>query len=36
MTEITMGAANIPHDDKLSDGGDDAWFITNSVLTLLA
>jgi len=32
MTEITMGVANIPHDDKLSDGGDDAWFITNSVI----
>ena len=28
---ISMGFANIPRDDKLSDGGDDAWFITNSV-----
>jgi len=28
---ISMSFANIPRDDKLSDGGDDAWFITNSV-----
>lgn len=27
-----MGAANIPRDDKLLDGGDDAYFITNSVI----
>jgi protein phosphatase PTC7 len=29
---LAMGAANIPHDDKLLDGGDDAYFITNSVI----
>lgn len=26
-----MGVANRPRDDKVSDGGDDAWFLTNSV-----
>jgi len=30
---ITMGYANTPRDDKLSDGGDDAWFLTNSVIS---
>jgi protein phosphatase PTC7 len=29
---LSMGVANRPHDDKLSDGGDDAWFLTNSVV----
>ena len=29
---LAMGAANIPRDDKHSDGGDDAYFITNSVV----
>ncbi len=28
---LTMGVANRPRDDKVSDGGDDAWFLTNSV-----
>ena len=28
---LTMGVANRPRDDKISDGGDDAWFLTNSV-----
>jgi len=30
--QLSMGAANKPHNDKVSDGGDDAWFITNSVV----
>ncbi len=30
---ITMGFFNQPRDDKVSDGGDDAWFITNSVIS---
>lgn len=30
--ELSMGVANRPRDDKVSDGGDDAWFITNSVI----
>ena len=29
---LAMGVANIPRDDKLLDGGDDAYFITNSVI----
>jgi len=29
---LTMGYANRPRDDKVSDGGDDAWFVTNSVV----
>ena len=29
---LAMGAANIPRDDKVLDGGDDAYFITNSVI----
>ncbi len=28
---LSMGVANVPRDDKVSDGGDDAWFLTNSV-----
>ena len=32
---LAMGAANIPRDDKLLDGGDDAYFITNSVINAL-
>ena len=31
---ITMGFFNQPRDDKVGDGGDDAWFITNSVFLL--
>tara|TARA_B110000444_G_C18848332_1_gene603657 strand:- start:4911 stop:5654 length:744 start_codon:yes stop_codon:yes gene_type:complete len=30
---ITMGFFNQPRDDKVADGGDDAWFITNSVIS---
>tara|TARA_R110000737_G_scaffold158227_1_gene186552 strand:- start:990 stop:1730 length:741 start_codon:yes stop_codon:yes gene_type:complete len=33
---ISMGFANIPRDDKVADGGDDAWFITNSVTSAFA
>ena len=34
-TYLTMGVANRPRDDKLSDGGDDAWFLTNSVFNAI-
>ena len=29
---LAMRDANIPRDDKVLDGGDDAYFITNSVI----
>jgi len=32
---LSMGFANRPRDDKVSDGGDDAWFITNSVINAM-
>jgi protein phosphatase PTC7 len=32
---LAMGAANIPRDDKLLDGGDDAYFITNSFVNAM-
>ncbi len=32
---LIMGYANIPREDKVSDGGDDAWFVTNSIVNAM-
>ena len=32
---LIMGYANLPRDDKVSDGGDDAWFVTNSIVNAM-
>ena len=32
---LIMGHANLPRDDKVSDGGDDAWFVTNSIVNAM-
>ena len=32
---LTMGFANIPREDKVADGGDDAWFVTNSIVNAM-
>jgi len=34
-TMLTMGFANIPRSDKVTDGGDDAWFVTNSIVNAM-